>query len=173
MGKAIFSQKAARREIRNLQRRGAAVCFPVGNKPQLALENKADLLIVVAAGEYGLMLVVGFYMAVIKENRMLLLSKNRKYRQLRQCSQKLLPGEPSAVLLVEMNLWCGNIVPLQHGADGVSLLPYKTDELFPLCLGVQIGSEGVKGGRGIVLGNIDVPHGFHSSIRIVICKVLR
>ena len=119
------------------------------------------------------MLVVGFYMAVIKENRMLLLSKNRKYRQLRQCSQKLLPGEPSAVLLVEMNLWCGNIVPLQHGADGVSLLPYKTDELFPLCLGVQIRSEGVKGGRGIVLGNIDVPHSFHSSIRIVICKVLR
>ena len=51
-------------------------------------------------------------MAVIKENRMLLLSKNRKYRKLRQYSQKLLPGESSAMLLVEMNLWCGNIVPL-------------------------------------------------------------
>ena len=75
VGKAIFPQEAARREIRDLQRRGAAICFPVGNKPQLALENKTDLLIVVAAGEYGLMLIVGFYMAVIKENRMLLLSK--------------------------------------------------------------------------------------------------
>ena len=75
VGKAIFSQETARCEIRDLQRRGAAVCFPVGNKPQLALENKTDLLIVVAAGEYGLMLIVGFYMAVIKENRMLLLSK--------------------------------------------------------------------------------------------------
>ena len=57
MGKAVLPQKAPSCEIRNLQRRGAAVCFPVCHQPELSLEHQTDLLIMIPAGKNRFMLI--------------------------------------------------------------------------------------------------------------------
>ena len=46
------------------------------------------------------------------------------------------------------------------------------DDLLPLRLRFQIGAEGVKGGRGVIPGKIDVPHGLHSALRIALRQIL-
>ena len=132
MGKAIFPQKAPLCEVRDLQRRGAAACFPVGHQSELSLEYQTDLLIMIPTGKNRFMLIVGFHMAVIMEDRALLFRKNGKYRKLCQYSQQLFLREFPAVLPVQMALRRGDIVPFQHSPDGVPLLPHKMDELLPL-----------------------------------------
>ena len=126
----------------------------------------------IPAGKDCFMLIIGLHMAVIKEDCMLLLRKDREHRQLRQYGQQLLPGKLSAVLLVQMDLRCGDVVPLQHGTDGITLLPHQMDELLPLRLRFQIGAEGVESRQGVVLGEIDAPHGFHGALRIALRQVL-
>ena len=114
MGKAIFPQKAPLCEVRNLQRRGAAACFPVGHQSELSLEYQTDLLIMIPTGKNRFMLIVGFHMAVIMEDRALLFRKNGKYRKLCQYSQQLFLRELPAVLPVQMDLRRG-AVPAQPG----------------------------------------------------------
>ena len=86
----------------------------------------------IPTGKNRFMLIVGFHMAVIMEDRALLFRKNGKYRKLCQYSQQLFLRELPAVLPVQMDLRRGDVVPFQHSPDGVPLLPHKMDELLPL-----------------------------------------
>ena len=126
----------------------------------------------IPAGKNRFMLIVGFHMAVIMEDRALLFCKNGKYRKLCQYSQQLFLRELPAVLPVQMDLRRGDVVTLQHSPDCVPLLPHKMDELLPLCLGIQIGAESVEDRRCVMLGKVDVAHGLHGGVGIALRKVL-
>ena len=76
------------------------------------------------------------------------------------------------MLLVQMDLRCGNIVPLQNGPNGVPLFSDKGNQPFPFRLHVQIGTECIKDRLGVMLGKVYVLHGLHCRRRVVFRQIL-